>query len=453
MFIIPIIAVAIVLLVGIILIVKSFLLPKKVSGIERLYKQRKFTQAIKLSKQMLLKDPRNSDAHYLLGLSYLEDGKPELALMELRAVNQIGKFEGIVKEVPFRIKIAELYSKFNQPEEALKEYLLLLRTDPNNSEYYYQTGLLFEQRERPDKALPYYKKAIQLDDRNANAHSRLGSLLFRARRSAEAKNSLEKALRLQPDNTQGHFYLGKLQKEDKEFMAAIQSFERAAKDQAFKVKALVERGHCYLYAGDTIRSEAELQRAIKLSTSQSSAEILFAKYLLGMIYEQDRKIEEAIQMWEQIYAVKSDYRDVAQKLTNFQDLRSDDVLKDFLTASNDEFIELCKTAASNLNLSTQDIKPIGDGCQIIANEKQTKWRNQKSHPKLIHFLRVTEPVDEATIREFNELLRTNNITRGIMIASTTYTNMAKLFAENRPIELHDKDLLQKILKNPLKAQN
>ncbi|NCN04337.1 MAG: tetratricopeptide repeat protein [Spirochaetales bacterium] len=448
MVIIPIIAVGIALIIGIILIVSSILAPKKVSGIEKMYKQRKFSTAIKLAKQILLKDPRNADAHYLLGLSYLEDGKPELALMELRAVNQIGKFDGLVREVPFRTKIAELYAKFNQPEEALKEYLLLLRSDPNNAEFYYQTGLLFEQRERPDKALPYFKKAISLDDRHANAHSRLGSLMFRARRPAEAKQSLEKSVKIQPENSQAHFFLGKIQKEEKEYISALGSFEKAAKDSNFKVKALAERGHCYMYSGDMTRAESELHRAIKLSTSPGAAEVLFARYLLGMIYEQDRKIEEAIEQWEQIYAVKTDYRDVAQKLTNFQDLRTDDVLKDFLTAGNDEFVELCKTAAANLNLTIQDLKSIPDGCQVIAEERQTKWRNQRSVPKLIHFLRVTDPVDEATLRDFNELLRTNNVSRGIVVASSTFTKMAQLFAENRPIELHDKDMLQKILKKP-----
>src|SRR5690606_22485675 len=135
-------------------------------------------------------------------------------------------------------------------------------------------------------------------------------LLFRAKHTSEAKQALEKAVRLQPDNCQGHFFLGKLQKEAKEFAAALGSFEKAAKDQAFKVKAIIERGHCYMYTGDMLRAESELQRGLKLSSNLSAAEVLFARYLLGMIYEQDRKIEEAIDQWEKIYAVKPDYRDV-----------------------------------------------------------------------------------------------------------------------------------------------
>lgn len=445
--IILIIVVGVSLLFGILLIVRTLLAPKKVSGLERLYRQRKFAAVIKGAKQLLLKDARNADAHYLLGLSYLEEGKLELALMELKAVNQIGKFDGIIREVPFRIKIAELYAKFNQAEEALKEYLLLLKSDPDNAEYYYQAGILFEQRERPDKAVPYYKKAISLDDRHANAHSRLGSLMFRAKRNVEAKASLEKSVRLLPDNPQAYFFLGKMQKEDREFTQALQSFEKAAKDSQFKTKALIDRGHCYMYLGDMSRAESELQRAIKLSTgqSQASAEVLFGRYLLGVIYEQDRRIEDAIEQWEKIYAVKPDYRDVGQKLSSFQDLRTDDVLKDFLIASQEEFVALCHKAVAAMGLAVQSQKTLPDGLSVVAGEAQTKWRNQRRQPKLIHFLRLTEPVEEAVLRDFLELLKAENITRGVVITSSTFTRMAQLFAENRPIDLYDKTVLQKLL--------
>ncbi|KGE71353.1 tetratricopeptide repeat protein [Spirochaeta lutea] len=446
MIIIPLVALGLVFVLGIILIVRSILTPKRVGTIERLYKQRKFPQAIKMAKQILLKDPRNADAHYFLGLSYLEDNKPELALMELKAVNQIGKFDGLIREVPFRIKIAELYSKFNQPEEALKEYLLLLKNDPENPEYYYQSGLLFEQRGRADKAVGYYRKAISLNDRHANAHSRLGSLLFRAKRLGDAKESLEKATRLQPENAQAHYFLGKIQKEAKEYVAALASFEKSAKDSEFKTKSLIERGNCLYYTGDMDRAEAELQRAIKLSQQPGSAEIIFARYLLAAMYEQSRKIEEAIEQWETIYAVKPDYRDVGQKLSNYQDLRTDDVLKDFLIAGQEEFIQMCRGVVEGSSLAVHDVKTINGGCQIIAGESSTKWRNQRTQPRLIHFLRITDPVDESTIRDFNELIREQGVSRGLIFTSSTFTRMAQVFAENRPIELHDKETLQRLLK-------
>ncbi len=144
--------------VTIVIIVKSALAPRKVAGIYDLYKQGKYAAVIKQTKQNLANDARNHEMHYLLGLAYLGDGKNELALMELKKVNEFGEFSGIVKEVEFRRTIAKLYNDFGQPEEALKEFVLLIRMQPEEPEWYFMSGTLFEQRGKTDSAVKNYKK-------------------------------------------------------------------------------------------------------------------------------------------------------------------------------------------------------------------------------------------------------------------------------------------------------
>ncbi len=63
-------------------IIKSLVTPKKIEGIEKLLKQGKNQAAIKLAKSLITKNPRDTEAHYLLGKAYLMDKKTELALME-----------------------------------------------------------------------------------------------------------------------------------------------------------------------------------------------------------------------------------------------------------------------------------------------------------------------------------------------------------------------------------
>jgi len=162
-------------------IIKSFIVPKKVSNLQQMLKQGKVQAVTRAAKQILSKEPRNIQAHYILGQAYLQDNKPELALMEFKTVNQIGDFSGSVPEKPFREEIGNLFEKYNQPEEALKEFLLLIKLDPHNADYYCRAGMLFEARDRSDKAVNYYRKAIQLEPRHPEAHYRLGYLLFRSK--------------------------------------------------------------------------------------------------------------------------------------------------------------------------------------------------------------------------------------------------------------------------------
>ncbi|MFW5788310.1 MAG: tetratricopeptide repeat protein [Spirochaetota bacterium] len=425
-------------------LVRSILIPKRVEALRNLLKQNKTQAVIKAAKQLIAKDARNADAHYLLGLAYGQENKNELALMELKTVNQIGNFDGLVQEVPFRKKIAELYSKFNQQEEALKEYLLLLKREPNNADYYFAVGRIFEERNRTDRAAQYYKKATELNPRNGEAHARLGLLLYRAKRSVEARAELDAAVKVQPENHDAWYYIGKILKDSRDCVAAMSAFEKASREPALKVKALIERGGCLINMGSLERAVSELERAAKLADEGTSEE-LYARYFLAHCHEKRRRIELAVDEWEYIYSKKPNFRDVAEKLGTYQELRTDDRMKDFLTLGRDEFIQVCTRITQAMGLTVRDTKEISGGSEIVAVENTSKWRNARAMPKLIRFLRVADIVDESTIRDAHEEMRKQSITRGMIVTSSTFSRLAQDYAESRPIDLYDKEKLQSLL--------
>ena len=90
------------------LVIKSFVTPRRIDGIQKLLKQKKYNSAIKLAKSISSKDPADYTARYWLGEAYLADGKPELALMEFKFVNQNAIFGGDIAEIPFRKNLAML---------------------------------------------------------------------------------------------------------------------------------------------------------------------------------------------------------------------------------------------------------------------------------------------------------------------------------------------------------
>ncbi|MFW5693768.1 MAG: tetratricopeptide repeat protein [Alkalispirochaeta sp.] len=426
-------------------IVRNQIAPKKVSRIEQLLKQNKSTAAVKLGKQLLAKDQRNPELHYLLGRAYQQDNKPELALMEYKMVNQIGIFDGTIPEIRFRRQLAELFQRFNQPDEALKEYLLLLQKDPHTADHYYQVGLLFESRNKGGKAVGYYRKAIELQPGHGLAYLQLGLLLYRAKKFAEAQKFLEKALRYEPEHYEAYYYIGRMQKENKDYAAALQSFEWSAKSSEYKVKSLIERGASYMEMNNLERAIPELERAIGQIKDPTVPDALWAHYFLATCYERMRKIERAIDQWEQIYQHKPGFQDVAEKLSQYQELRQDDLVKDFLTASQAQFREMCRTVTESMGFAIQSMTDEKDGLSAIAVEAKSNWRNTKAMPHLFRFVRVAEMIDEATVRQTYDEMRTQNMTRAKIIATTGFSRMAMDYAESRPVELYDKDHLQKIL--------
>lgn len=427
-------------------LIRSIIIPQKIATLENLVKQNKTAAAIRLARKMIAKDPRNVDAHYFLGLAYLAENKPELALMELKTVNSIGQFTEFCREIPFRRKIAELYTKFNQPEEALKEYLLLVKKEPNQPEYHFLIGQLFEERGKGAKAADFYQKTIELDPKNWKAYFHLGMVLYRAKKPTESKEALEASLKLNPENYAAYFYLGRLLKENHDYTPALSAFEKAQKDPAYKTKALIERGTCFMSMNNFEKAASELERAVKTARDAEENEILYAHYFLAHCYEKLRELERAIEHWEAIYAKKPNFKDVAEKLNQYQEFRQDDRVKDFLTAGREEFLSQCKTMAATMGLSVQDVTEIHNGCQILGVEAQSKWRNARKIPKLLWFLRTTDPVDESSVRSLHEQMKQLNVTRGIILTSSSFSRLATEFSESRPIELLGKERLLELLK-------
>ena len=426
-------------------LLKTIIAPKRVATLQELYRQGKYTAAIRIARQIIAKEPRNSEAHYLLGLSYIGDNKPELALMELKTVNQIGRFGGACPEVDFRKNIAGLYAKYGQTEEALKEYVLLMKQEPMQPDHYYNTALLFEERNKTERAMGFYRKTIEVAPRHSNAHYKLGYMLYRNKKPVEAKVELETALKLKPDNHTAHFYLGRLLKESHDYTSALHAFEKAQRDPDMKVKALIERGSCYMSMNSFEKAITELERGVKLSRDDSATETLYGRYFLALCHEKLRDIDMAVEQWEKIYAKKPQFRDVAEKLSQYQDLRTNDHMKDYLTASAQEFNEICKAVCVKMGMRVQDLTEIPNGCQIIAVDDDTRWRNTKKMPRLIHFLRVPEMIAESTVRNVHELMKKFSIQRGIMLSSSNFSRIAMDFVESRPIDLIDKDKLQELL--------
>jgi tetratricopeptide (TPR) repeat protein len=314
-------------------------------------------------------------------------------------------------------------------------------------EYYFWAGKLFTERNRSDMAEKYLRKAGELNPRDGKIHYELGIMLYKEKKSSDARAELETAIKYQNDNAQAYFYLGKIQKDGKDYQGALGSFEKAQRDAQFKVKALVERGGCYMSLNAVDKAIPELDRAVRAITDEGSNDALYARYFLAMCYEKTRELDKAIAQWDKIYAQKQNFRDVGAKLSQYQEYRADDRMKDYLTAGSGEFLELCKAIATQaLAFTVQDEKSTHSGCDIIAVENDSaKWRNVRKAPRLVRFFRLPDMIDEGKIRTLLDDMKNQNMTRAMVITSSGFLRSAMDFADSRPVELFNKEQLQELL--------
>ncbi|MCI1208017.1 MAG: tetratricopeptide repeat protein [Treponema sp.] len=428
-------------------IAKSIAAPKRIDEIQKLLDQGKYSSAIKKTKNILSKDPDDYKAHYFLGKAYMAENKSELALMEYKIVNQTAIFDAELPEVEFRQQIAALYMKFNQPKEALKQYLLLTKLDPGNAENYYNVGQLYDQANRADISLGFYQKAIKLNKRHVKAYAAMGLQLYRSKQYKEAKKAIDYAISLSPQTYSTYYYQGKILKDNKDYPGAIKSFEKSLRDPDYRQRSLIERGLCYMAGKSYDNAVADLLRAVSSDKNGTKSETLYARYFLADCYEKTRKIEKAIDQWKQIYTKNHTFRDVAAKLTEYRDLESNDSLKEYLTCSDEEFEGICKrVTVTGFGLSPQQTDIKKDLVEIIATEKKNDdWMSMRKQTFLLRFYRDSEPIPDTEVRNVVERVKAKNCTKGTICTSTGFTRSAVGYAENRPVELIGKEKLEKFL--------
>lgn len=433
---------------AVIFIVKNIAPSSQVDGIPRLIKEGKFQAAQKCAKAAISKNPRNYTAHYYLGKACLCDNKPELAFMEYKTVSQNALFNGDIPEPAFRKELAGLYKRFNKNEEALKEYLLLTKLEPNNADNNFKAAELLEQQGNAKLAMGFYQKVMLLNKKDSKAYTAIGRLLFRTKNYSKAKQALETSIKISPEAYENYYYLGKVFRETKDLAGAVKLLEKAERSPEFKQKALVEKGTCLMMAEQIDKAADAFERAVSVAKAPNSIETLYARYFLGICYEKNRKIDKALEQWEAVYKADSKFKDVSAKLSQYKELETNDGIKEYLTSNNQQFMELCKKIAlAGYSLQCQKIEPTQYGCQILATAgKSENFLNVKQQICIAQFYRSTDTIEDGVVRRLADTMKSKGYVKGFVFASSDFSQEAVSFAENRPLVLVPKDILESLFK-------
>jgi tetratricopeptide (TPR) repeat protein len=429
-------------------VVKYLVGPRRIDTLPKFLKEGNTQATIKTALAIIARQPKNVEAHYYLGMAYLAEHRFSVALIELKLVSQMGVIGRAIPEIEFRQTMAQLFIRYNQPEEAIKEYLLLIKLAPENAELYYQAGKLFVERNRIDTAKYYFYKAAELNPHDGRVHCELGSLLYKEQRTQEAKEELEKAIRVSQHNGQAYFYLGKLLKDAHDYATALQTFEQALRSKEYRIKALIERGICYIALDAMDKAIFELELAIKTIGDETHPDSLYARYFMGACYERFNQIDKAIEQWDKIYGIKKNFHDVGNKLVQYADYRYD-ILKDYLNYGEDQFLTLCRDLATRgMGFKVQEVRGTPTGSDLIVIEgNAVADENNRDIYRLLRFYRIQELVHEQGIYTMLEDLKRQSIHRGIIVTNSGFAQDAIDYAKARSVELFDKEALLKLLQN------
>lgn len=433
-------------IIAMVMAIKKLVSPRKFIELERLIAVGNTKTAIRQAKSLLSRNERSPEAHWFLGECYRAEDRPDLGVVEYKYITNTGKYTNIATERKVRERLAHSYLKLGQTDESQKEFILLSKLEPDNFNNYFNIAKLFEERNFTDSALTNYKKVIAINPKHTLSHMRMGVIFLKKQQLNEAKKAFLTSLKVDPQNYTCYYHLGKISKAAGDTSTALDHFEKAQKDPDLRQRSLLEVANLYITKGDRNRAITELERALNLGEEDTSA-VLAIRLLLAQCHETDKDLVRAVEQWEKIYSINPKYKDVAEKLAIYSDLRADDKLKDFLTSSQSIFQNTCTELVQTMGLAIQDVVVKSqDVVEVFALETQSKWRNAKKTPSIVRIYRSVEPIGYDDIRVLYDQMRKKNATRSICITSSKFTRTATEFAQIRPIDLVDKDELTKLLR-------
>jgi tetratricopeptide (TPR) repeat protein len=238
----------------------------------------------------------------------------EAGSLDLKAV-PAGKHSLRVRAAGFK----EISLPLTAVQQGIVKVTLVKTTD--EAELAYQDGerLAAVDRERSAEA---YRKAAQLRPAYPQAYLALARVLMEAGNLDEAKKAIAAARRLRPGYAEASAVEGRINKENGDEEKAVASFRRAITEGKgfqpeaytglgllFKEKAQAAAGSGDFAAESELYTEASkyLRTAIKQLGGAPDASVIYQ--LLGLVYENQKRYNEAIALYEEFLSVFPDSPD------------------------------------------------------------------------------------------------------------------------------------------------
>ncbi|MGL4985676.1 MAG: tetratricopeptide repeat protein [Treponemataceae bacterium] len=434
------------------LIIRALISPLKYTKIENLLEEKRIFDAIKQAKKILFVDAQDYQARLLLAKLYLAEQKDELALIELKFIMQIQDKKKLSWSKSFYIEyhkiLALVYMKLEKYNDALDEFLMLIKLEPKNAEYFFQVGKLLEKKGLYDQAALYYQQTGKIDKRHAKSFEAMGLLLLRFKKFDQARQAFETILTIDPEDMSIHYCLGQILKEEKKYPQALEAFNNALLSEELKQKAHIEKGFCFLEIDKIENAMVEFEYAVEASKKQNSKETLFSQYLLGFCYEKLEKFDHALSQWTNIYEKDKNFQNVAQKIEEYQIIKYNKKVKDFISLSNEYFIQYClDILQEKLVFYPKKFEITPYGCKIIATHMQNAVDNNTEEKICFLFSRQDAPLSDDILRYQFSLFSLDGTSRMVVYSLSGYTQEAISFKQSKPIDLKNSTDFRFLLEN------
>jgi len=422
----------------------SFLGKKKDAKGSKKARKKDRSTVIREATRRLAQNPRDPEGLAAIGEIHFSDQEWEKAYTAYEVLIDLAPSNPKLDEFECALRFGISAVKTNRYQEAIKGFLIARKIKNDHFEINYNLGYICYQQKDYEKAIPFLKQAILSDPENLLAQRYMGFSLHKAHRYRDALPYLKKALDLQPDDKEALFAMAECLFESGAVERALKIFSHLRPDPILGPQAALYSGIVHVQTNQHDKAVQDFEIGLKHENIPADiANDLRYKLAVTLIKTQD--LGKALITLKEIQKTTPGYKDVPTLIVRYQELNQNKNLQIYLMAVQSEFAALCRKIVVQFfpgaKVKVTDISVFADYSDIVAEIDTPKW----SDIVLFRFFRSQGAVGELLLRDFHGRIKDLKAGKGICVSAGTFSEESRRYTEGRPIDLYDKDRLNKIL--------
>jgi len=431
---------------GVLLLVKGRGATRTGAGPRRSRSPRERAALLREARRRLEQNDRDYEALLTLAdLSYEEQDHLE-AFKHYQALAPLAGTNPEIDPFLVNLRLGHAALKLKNPGEAYRAFLVARSIREKDFEVNYNLGLIELGRKRYAKAAGFFAVARAQDPDHPATNRHLGTSLYRLKMYPEAVRALEKVLDFEPEDRQTQYLLARAYYALNQTEPALRIFLRLRPDPQVGATACLFAGTIHAQTRRYRQAVEDFDLGLRHAGSPASV-VLELKYRLAAAALKEGELSRSVKLWREIAEAQPGYKDVGQKLKEYQEINRNRNLQSFIVGPSSEFISLCRKLAiryfpgSSTSLTSIDTRR----SEYIDIQAQVRTR-QFEEPVLFRFIRSGGVVGELVLRELYAHFKDQRAGRGVCVCAGSFSAEAVRFVEARMIDLVGREQLLELLK-------
>lgn len=240
-------------------------------------------KAEQLYRQVLAKDERNRHALNLMGMLYVNSGRPQEAIEYISQALEID--DG---DAQAHANIGLAYKDVGMAATAATHLAKSVRLDPGNPVVFSNLGNVLRLLDQPGKAIRAYESAIRLNPEFAECWSNLAAALNESGQQEPGLKAAAKAIELNPGLAQAYNNRGDIYLEQARYTDAMDSYAKAVQIDPAYTAAIINMARVQRDMDQPEEGMQTLQQVLEIEPDNPEAH-----HVIGVLHEQMGDREKA----------------------------------------------------------------------------------------------------------------------------------------------------------------